>query len=169
MKNEIILQNIQNYNFRDCSRLLTTEFIKSLQNNDIFSCHCRDFISFLRFKRCDKYFREKFYDFCKINNLHYIISNKPLTKNVIHNFLNAEEIVQSRLNEKINPANPNSLTQKQFYKWVAKESGQTYQQVLDDQIKNLRNIFGTLEIKLDKQKLEGSFNGGCWLVVLKIK
>ena len=163
---DLILGNLQKYKFKKGN--LTNEFISSLKTNDLFSFHCRAFVKLLGFKRCDKHFRAKFDDWLKEHSIKYVISNQPLTEFMIDNFLNAEKNVERELDTRCNRNNPNAPTQREFYQWVAKETNQTYEEVLQKIIDNRRKICGTLEIKEDKQKLNGSFQGGCWLILLKL-
>lgn len=169
MKNNISrfadLINFQSFHFKECNQLITNAFITSLQKNDVFSCHCLDFMKYLNFKRCDKKFREAFFKFLSENNIKYVISNQPLTQSLLDNFFNAEKIVSEGMDKKISP----KFTQREFYHWVAKESDKTFDEVVQNSVKLKRNISGTLEIKEEKQKLNGSFNGGCWLTLWKEK
>jgi hypothetical protein len=160
------LIQFQEFQFKNCPKQITDFFIASLQKNDIFSCHCLDFVKYLNFKRCDKRFREAFFKFLLENNIKYIVSNQPLTQNILNNFFNAEKIFYAELDQKMNRG---ARTNRDFYEWLAKESGKTFEEIARHSIYNKRNIFGTLEIKADKQNLNGSLNGGCWLTLWKHK
>ena len=160
------LIQFQEFQFKNCPKQITVFFIASLQKNDIFSCHCRDFIQYLNFKKCDKHFKEAFFKFLLENNIKYIISNQPLTQNILNNFFNAEKIFYAELDKKMNGG---TKTNRDFYELLAKESGQTFEEIAQLNIQIKRNIFGTLNIKADKQNLNGSFNGGCWLTLWKDK
>ena len=151
--NTNFLTTLQEFRFRD-EKKLTDNFIKSLQKNDMFSFHCRDFVEYLKFKKCDKHFRLAFNDWLLNNKIQYFVSNEPLTKYKINNFLNAEKIVATEY--------------KDFCQTLAKcnENNLMYNDISDIMIDIVKRQ-STLIINMDKQKLNASFMGGCWLTLLK--
>lgn len=155
---------IEKQNFRFRKSTLTDDFINSLQPNDLFSFHCREFIKYLGFKRCDKKFRERFEVWLKEQQIKYVISSRNLTATDLHNFFNAEKVVEERMNERVSPA----FTQRQLFEYLAKETGKTFDEIVKVHVGTMRNM-SLLEVKEDKQKLTGGFNSGCWLILWKNK
>lgn len=156
--NEIL--NLEKYNFKE--EQLTESFVNNLKSGDLFSFHCRDFIKFLGFKRCDKKFRDAFEKWLEENNIDYVISSRPLSKFDLNNIINAEKIVEDGLDKQYSPR----FTLREWFVFLARESGKTYEEIKQMHIDNKRK-FSLFEIKEDKQKLSGAFNGGCWLILLK--
>jgi hypothetical protein len=154
--------------FRCRESELTDEFINSLKVNDIFSFHCRDFVKYLGFKRCDKKFRESFYKWLVQNNIGFVITNRKLTANIIYNFFNSEEIVRGELDKSSVAFNPNGQTWRQLYNWLieTKATDKTFEELIQQQISIHKSLY-SIEIKEDRQQLSGSFNGGCWLILWK--
>jgi len=154
----------KNQNFK--SGDLNDNFIKSLKQGDLFSFHCRDFIKYLGFKRCDKNFRKNFLEFLNLHKIKYVISNKRLTKDIIYNFVNAEKIVKENLDK---PIFYGRETWRSLYNRLINEKSttKTFEELVEDQIKINKRIY-SLEIKEDKQCLSGGFNSGCWLILLKL-
>lgn len=160
MKELVILLEKQKFRFRKAA--LTDDFVKSLQPNDLFSFHCREFVKYLGFKRCDKKFRERFEAWLKEQQIKYVVSNRNLTATDLHNFFNAEKVVEERMNERVSSA----YTQRQWFEYLAKEFDKSFDEIVKVHVGTIRNM-SLFEVKEDKQKLSGSFNGGCWLILWK--
>lgn len=143
---------------------LNDNFIKKLNKNDLFSFHCRDFIKYLGFKRCDKKFREKFYQFLDFHKIKFAIASSPLDEDRIYNILNAEKIVKENLDK---PLSPNGMTWRKLYNYCLsqKDCIKTFDAMVEDQIDILRNTY-SIRITEDKE-LSGGFNSGCWLILIK--
>lgn len=163
MKTEIDIFN-KNYNFK--SGKLTNEFIENLKSGDLFSFHCRDFIQYLGFKRCDKKFREKFYEFLNYQKIKFVITNSPLTNDKIYNLLNAEKIVKNNLDKPC--YSWGGETWRQLYNRLIrkKSTEKTFDELVEQQIEINKRIY-SVEITQDKG-LSGGFNSGCWLIFLKL-
>jgi len=163
--NEITIQNAlatNDFRFRENDKL-TIDFVNSLKIKDLFCFHCRDVAEYLGFKRADKHFREALQEFLKKYGLVYVISHNGLSKYTINNFFNAEKQIYDELDQKINP----NRTNREVYEWIAKESGRTFDEVVQTAINNRRKYSGTVEIKDIHQKLSTGFQSGCWLILYK--
>ena len=166
MKNSLVLNSlIQKQSFRFRKEILTKEFIESLNQNDLFSFHCRNLIEYLGFKKCDKKFREIFNLWLTQNNISYVVTNMLLTEDRLYNFFNAKKIVLEQLDEPCYPWG--GETWRQLYnRLIESGSKSTFQELVDDQALIIKNL-SSIEIKEDKQKLSGGFDSGCWLIFWK--
>lgn len=169
MHDIIPLQNaLTNQDFRFCKvDKITTEFLNSLQEKDLFSLHCKDFADFLGFKKADNNFREAFQNLLNKYGLIYIVSRQPLTEWKLETFYNAEKQIYDEMNIKCNSKSLTAPTQRQLYEYIAKESGKTFDEVVKNAIANRRKYCGTIEINEKHQKLSTGFQSGCWLVLYK--
>lgn len=143
---------------------LTTKFLQNLKTGDIFNCHCREFIRYLKFKRCDKHFRSAFDVLLQQYNLNYVISNQILSNQTLQCYFNPKQYLFKlyrieQLQKDFNILN--RLLEKDNFKNLS------WEEFIDRRANSLHKIFGKIDIKENKQKLSGSFTGGCNLILFK--
>lgn len=139
---------------------LSKVFFNNLKTGDVFNCHCKNFVDYLGFKRCDAKFKTAFKIFLQQSNLSYVVSKMHLTTNIIKAFINPKEYLLEiftidelhYMHHSINLRDGTDIDFDSF---------------LNDKAKKTQNSLGTLELKEKDQKLNASFNGGCNLIVVK--